>query len=526
MKDFLSPEFLTSGIDPRKLSAFVTANVSKWNREDWERMLEELAPLVAATDSLTEVTKTGQPFMADAFWSFFKAVTDLHGPNAVRPDHLINLLIRQEMEELSEWAQLRRYTQGDDVASAMACVTIEPDVETLFDRQQKRQEELDELLKQMQAFAESQAQLHDLDAMVEQMMADDPENPELEGLQAEAEAGAAALGEMGEALQAAGQAICEAMGGDKIDIRLSMKDALGKALDEARSMAMSGDAWGLEPGEIKRMDANERMALAKKINGNPKLKRIAEIFGKSKPVLFLEQERKVEYARTEVHSLTEGDDIEHLLPEEILRLADPDLELEFLADFAEGRLQQYHLEGEEKVAKGAIIWCEDGSGSMAGEKELWAKAIGLCLLHLARKQNRRFYAIHFGSPGEYKVFDFAKPSDFVPAKIFAFAELFFDGGTDFETPLNVAVQHLQEEYRTTTRVEGDIVFCTDGLCQVKPRWLDWFLEEQSRLKFLTYGIIIGGRRDAEPLRSICDGRVATPRDMLGGGDVREVFRAL
>lgn len=52
--------------------------------------------------------------------------------------------------------------------------------------------------------------------------------------------------------------------------------------------------------------------------------------------------------------------------------------------------------------------CEDGSGSMSGDPEIWAKAVGLALYKIAQFQKREFYGIHFGSPGEIMTFDFHK----------------------------------------------------------------------------------------------------------------------
>jgi Mg-chelatase subunit ChlD len=58
-------------------------------------------------------------------------------------------------------------------------------------------------------------------------------------------------------------------------------------------------------------------------------------------------------------------------------------------------LMQFKLEGKEKEGKGPLIVCIDNSGSMAGEREEWAKGFALGLLTIAKKQKREFCIIHF-----------------------------------------------------------------------------------------------------------------------------------
>ena len=71
------------------------------------------------------------------------------------------------------------------------------------------------------------------------------------------------------------------------------------------------------------------------------------------------------------------------------------------------------------------------------------------------------------------------------------------------------------------------MFVTDGICRVRPDWLEEFVSERERLKFRVWGILIGGHsRKSEPLWSICDGSVVTIQDLLSGSEVREMFREL
>jgi uncharacterized protein with von Willebrand factor type A (vWA) domain len=71
------------------------------------------------------------------------------------------------------------------------------------------------------------------------------------------------------------------------------------------------------------------------------------------------------------------------------------------------------------------------------------------------------------------------------------------------------------------------MFITDGLCSVDSTWLKEFKEEQARLEFKVFGFLIGGfGKDAEPLKTICDGRVWTVKDLLDPKGTSDMFGAL
>jgi uncharacterized protein with von Willebrand factor type A (vWA) domain len=325
--------------------------------------------------------------------------------------------------------------------------------------------------------------------------------------------------------EAAGEKFQQSMEQGMGNIRLTLREAMEKVAEQQESQANQADAWGLEPGELQRMNAAERIELARRLD-NPRFKRIADIFGAMKNLMLTEVSRKTIHATEEVFDVVLGQDLDRILPEQLGELRNPVTRLDFLRRFAEGELLQYDMKGTEKLAQGGIIFCEDGSGSMHGEREMWAKAVCLCLLHLARMQKRPMHVIHFGSPGQYKLISFNNPEDFKIDKILDVAELFFGGGTDFATPMTVALGLLQDEHRQKGAVEGDIVFCTDGMCGVPPKFMEDFKEEQKRLDFAFWGINIGGSKKDEPLATMADGHVCTIQDLLSGEDVRSVFRGV
>jgi uncharacterized protein with von Willebrand factor type A (vWA) domain len=123
--------------------------------------------------------------------------------------------------------------------------------------------------------------------------------------------------------------------------------------------------------------------------------------------------------------------------------------------------------------------------------------------------------------------EFRQPSDFTVDRLIEFAEVFYGGGTDFETPLDVALEILQAEFAEDGKVSGDIVLATDGLCDVGSAWFDKFKSEQERLGFQTFGIIFGEPNyPGSTLDRLADGKVCTVRDLTCAEDIRSIFRGI
>lgn len=541
-------DWLENGIRKETLSK-QTIHADKWDQEDLVRTMKEISAFAGARDALADFTPTGGPAMGDAFLALHKADPHLLDEGQVLPSHLINRVVMDEMSDLSETKRLRRFSVGDEVQAALSCASIEPDLETLFDRlrqEQKQAEELEKTLIQLAGAASSLAEAEaDLDAMFAAMSGDgcddegagegegegssDSElsDEQKEALEAAAQR-AAELREQYEELkaQAQGQAdeLTDAMDEEAPTIARALRAALGEASADAQQAMDTALAWGLDPGELQRMDPEVRLEMARKLKSD-RFRRIADLFGPMRNLMLSEQARRTSHAKEEIYDVETGSDISQLLPSELASLKHRLLRFNFLRKFAQRGLLQYALQGTERLARGGIIFCEDGSGSMSGERELWSKATMLCLLDLARRQKRTMHVVHFGGPGAYELISFENPSDFSFDRIVEAAEIFFGGGTDFETPMRVALEILQREFSATGGVKADVVFMTDGECWVREEFMGEYLDEMHRMQATTWGIDATGGRAARggPLEQMTEGKVASVRDFLSGEDVRTVF---
>ena len=65
------------------------------------------------------------------------------------------------------------------------------------------------------------------------------------------------------------------------------------------------------------------------------------------------------------------------------------------------------------------------------------------------------------------------------------AETFLNGGTDFKRPLGEAIQLMDAGFEN-----ADIVFLTDGLCELPEDYLETLHKEQAARKFTVTGILL------------------------------------
>lgn len=516
--------------DPTKRSRY-TIDHDRWDQQSFNRLIKQMPEFQASRQKLVNnvAGEPGYDVAGDTYWALWKVQPEQMEEDQIRPDRLVNRAVMGEAMDLTSYKELRRFTEGDDIACALAFEKMEPDLEILYDRLEEQRKLEEELRDQMQQAAQAAADAKTAEQIYQEWTEDennDPDSEEGQQIQQAVSDAQQAQADADAQVAQGKQALQDALNAATPEIRDQMGQAMQKANDDLEAQASMCETWGVDPGELRRLPAKKRIELAKKLSGD-KFRRVAELFGPMKRLAFAEQKRKVIHSPEEVYDLELGDNPARLLPSELMKLDVEELELLFYKDFAEKSLVQYAMRGFEKIAKGGIIFCHDGSGSMQGDREVWAKAVGLCLLHVARKQRRSFFGIQFGSVSEIRVDDFRDTRNITPEGVIDFAEFFFGGGTNFEKPLSVALALLEDEHKAFGAVKADIVFATDGHAPISDTFMQTFKARQKALDFKVWGINIaaGGKNECmgEPLWSLCDGKVASIKGLATGGDIRNVF---
>ncbi|WP_423792361.1 hypothetical protein ACPB8Q_06440 [Methanocaldococcus indicus] len=204
-------------------------------------------------------------------------------------------------------------------------------------------------------------------------------------------------------------------------------------------------SYGYGQGDKTYLNPKNKLELSKKIAKNRKLKELIKILGKFRKIALSKYRYKIRQTSKEKYEITLGDSLNNLILSELKNLTDDYLYLDFLRRYTEKKLLNYKLDISKNV--GDFIICLDLSGSMRGNKELWAKAITISLLEVAIKEKRKCKIIIFDDDVreilEYEKINFDD--------IIYIASIFYGGGTNFEKPLKKALSY-----------NGDIVFITDG----------------------------------------------------------------
>ena len=294
-----------------------------------------------------------------------------------------------------------------------------------------------------------------------------------------------------------------------------------KVAQELEDAADEAQTWGETIGTGERTPPGQKLELGRRLAGNEKLKKLARMVGRMKFHALSLRKKVFERANEELLEIEQGDALHRLLPHELLSLHHPILRKDFQRRFLDRELIQYSLRGVEEKGKGPMIVCLDGSSSMSGDKEIWSKAVTLTLLEIARKQRRLFRSICFSSAETpLQVLDM-NPRDRYEVEtktIMDLAEYFPGGGTDFQKPLDAALDCL----RQSRFKKGDIVFITDGECQVEPDWAERFRREKDRLGFSLFSILIDmGPASLGTLKEFSD-RISTIKQ-LTGDEAHDIF---
>lgn len=311
---------------------------------------------------------------------------------------------------------------------------------------------------------------------------------------------------------------------DRVASRLE-KSVLGAGADAATKVQDLPDAlssWGRGLGAGGKLDAGQRIDLGRRLADNKKLQKLAKIFGRMRENALAVRRKVLDRADQEMFEVGRHrslDDIARLVPHELVQLNHPLLKRDFQRRLLDGGLLTYSLKGVDTHGHGPIVVCLDTSSSMAGDKEIWSKAVTLTFVEIARRQRRRCHVVCFADAAALKEFDMNPRTNWEVAldETMNLAEHFSGGGTDFMAPLDAAMEKLS----TREMRKADIVLITDGECSVNPEWRDDFHRAKRKKNFSLYAILIDrGSARSDTVDDLAD-RISRISELTEDG--REIF---
>jgi len=269
-------------------------------------------------------------------------------------------------------------------------------------------------------------------------------------------------------------------------IRKAVKEA-AKTIDQAEKMIGGFDFGDENSSNIARQNniGNKLMPL---LANNPNLAKIGEILGRMKRIANQKLAQKPKSGTDEICGVESGNDFARMIPTEFLYM-DDEFENIFISNYFQDSLTMYELKKEPPKVNGPIVCCLDSSGSMASEDRFpWAMALCLTFLHIARKQNRDFALIHFGTNVK-RVDYFDKKDPATLEQVLATASFFADdGGTYFDPALTQALEIIQQNKNFN---KADIVFLTDGYSKTSQNVVNSVQKMQKENGLKLFSILVG-----------------------------------
>jgi uncharacterized protein with von Willebrand factor type A (vWA) domain len=271
------------------------------------------------------------------------------------------------------------------------------------------------------------------------------------------------------------------LGVDPDTLRWAIRRSLKKGMEEAQEAKQAVETFGREEGGIQRIPLTEQFRLADLIGKNAKIKEIVKMLGRMRlEALSIKRSRITHAAPVKRGVETVGiEGIERVLPDELAALAiGEDGEKLFLKKLLDEDLLAYNYKNPVDETHGPILIAVDGSGSMAGPKEIWAKALAIAAMLQAKKEKRKSNGIIFGA-SEQEVFeiDVNRLEDLATAS--------FHMGTNFGPPL----RWVQDKFKEQPR--ADLFFITDGVCHIEADRKADFIHAKRRSGAKCYSVLIG-----------------------------------
>lgn len=287
----------------------------------------------------------------------------------------------------------------------------------------------------------------------------------------------------------------------------------------------TGLLFDLSQGNISLNDINQLKKWADYISKNQGVKQLCDMLGKLRNIekstkqelinvtTHIEETIKDYTSKEEIVGIKIGNELEHVLPQELALLRDEETSILFDKKFVESELMCFDLEGtslqmiekkEESLKEvnedekmGPIIICVDTSGSMSGSPETIAKAVALYISSRAKKQERDCFLINFSTTIE--TLDLS--SNLGIKQLIDFLSRSFYGGTDVAPAINNAIKKMTEE----TYKKADLLIISDFIMATLPHDLEQSITEIKKDNNKFYSLSIGNLFLEKRMKAIFDG---------------------
>lgn len=245
--------------------------------------------------------------------------------------------------------------------------------------------------------------------------------------------------------------------GDLID---ATRRAVAQASEKADAAIEAASLLpGKDAGPRKRVSPDLMIEFAERVHDSHVLRQVLEMMGRLELSMGTVRREQRKGGYEEIVDIEMGNDLQVVLPFEKALLTHPVARLDFYRRYHERSLMQYETWSEQELKRGAVIVGTDGSDSMRGSPNIFARGLTLACCSIGNREGRNAAAIEFGSAGEMREFWFPGNRPLDTAVALDFAEHFFAGGTDINQVLRRAHEMIAGEEPFHS---ADLIIVTDG----------------------------------------------------------------
>ena len=456
-----------------------------------------------------ELLPTFKYLHQDIFLSLYKykakvlPEVDMHISTRMNRGIISNLINTPEYISLRHTCRMDQFNAalGTEIIGREAIDILREAIEKLKDLEQKK-DAMDRLIEEEEKIDELIEDIGDIDELIE-----DAKRAGNGSLAAQLEQERQAKEQSVATLKAMANKIAEdcdeLIEDDELasEVSTTMGSTLTETGKQVQEVSELCEVWGLGTGENCQVAFQNKKDAIERIRRSSKLHKLTDLVGKFKESAIVEQKKKAKHGAVEIKGVTTGDKIQDTLPSDRMNLCNDITKGDFYRRMSEHGLLQYSKESNKQKNKGPIIVCVDTSGSMQGDEEIWSKALTIGILEVAQMQKRDFACIIYSSHADKPIV--IKKDEIAPQKIIDCAERFHNGGTDFEAPLNEALELIKD----STFKNADIVFVTDGDCYVSDNFSRKFKQIKEDKDFRTLGVLVNmghGHVSDSSLKEFCD----------------------
>ena len=304
-----------------------------------------------------------------------------------------------------------------------------------------------------------------------------------------------------------------AMGGRLID---AVREASGKAADVgAESVRIASLIAGKGAGTSQQMSPELMLELFDRIQGNRELQRTLDLVGRLDVSMSNKRSQLRKGGYEEMVDIEQGNDLRNVLPAEKALLAHPVARLDFYRRYLDRSLMQYEMWSEEELKRGPGIIATDGSGSMSGAPNEFARALSLAAMTILNRERRNCAAIEFGSASKLREFWFPAGRALDPATTLDFLTHFYSGGTDINQVLVRARELIENEEPFHS---ADLVIVTDGGDRVTEQTIE-IRDHLRKMGVKIHGLVVGAAV-TDYVLTVCD-TVSSVFDFAGPNETSD-----